>query len=91
MNFECHITTTVASAEKAEVVASELGWKTSEIRRDPVLGDASHFYLTMHGSVYTRVHDAMRLAATNLRNSGCVVLREKIELIMYDTKTGVGM
>ena len=91
MNFECHITTTVTSAEEAERLAKLFGWKTSEIKRDPLLGDASHFYLTRHDRSYRRIETDMKLLAADLRAVGCVVLREKIELIVYDTKTGVGL
>lgn len=90
MSYECHITTTIGDADAAERIAATFGWKTSEIKRDPVLGDASHFYLTAHDSNYLRLHQKMIMAADDLRNLGCMVLREKIELIVYDTKTGTG-
>ena len=91
MNYECHITTTVASAAVAEEIASRCGWKTSEIKRDPLLGDGSHFYLTRHSTSHQRIFDEMKYAAAELRLYGATVLREKIELIVYDTKTGVGL
>lgn len=91
MNFECHITTTVAAAGEAERIALIHGWKTSEIKRDPVLGDGSHFYLTAHSHSYSLLLAKMHMTTAYLRNADCVVLREKIELIMYDTKTGEGL
>lgn len=90
MSYECHITTTVAAAEEGERIAAAHGWKTSEIKRDPVLGDGSHFYLTAHDTNFPRLLMKMQLAACDLRAAGCAVLREKIEHIVYDTKTGVG-
>lgn len=91
MSYECHITTTVADAPIAEKIATERGWKTSEIKRDPVLGDGSHFYLTAHHGEYGVLFVRMTQAAKELREQGCSVLREKIEHIVYDTKTGVGL
>lgn len=87
MNFECHITIPLAGAAFGEDVAAQLHWKTSQIERDPVLGKESFFYLTTHDSDYMRLFDRMRRAVFTLESAGCRVLREKIELIMYDTKT----
>lgn len=89
--YECHITTTVAHAEEATRLAASFGWKTSEIKRDPVLGDGSYFYLTAHHKNFREMYGAMRMVAGELRAAGCGVLREKIEHIVYDTKTGVGV
>lgn len=91
MTYECHITTAVADAEIAEKIAIEFKWKTSEIKRDPVLGDGSHFYLTAHDTNFHRLYTKMIMTAADLRNIGCAVLREKIEHIVYDTKTGTGL
>lgn len=89
--FECHVTTTVAHAQEAERLAAAFGWKTSEIKRDPLLGDASFFYLTLHDKSLTTIYAQMSHMAADLRAAGCDVLRSKIELIVYDTKTGVGV
>lgn len=91
MTYECHITTTVADEPEAAAVASALGWKTSEIKRDPLLGDASHFYLTAHDTSFPRLYVKMKRTAAELKQLNCTVLREKIELIVYDTKTGTGV
>jgi hypothetical protein len=91
MSYECHVTTTVAHAEAAEVLARALGWKTSEIKRDPVLGDGSHFYLTTHGNNFVSVKIRMHTLADSMKACGIPVVREKIERIVYDTKTGVGI
>lgn len=91
MNYECHITIAVKDAEKACKLLQAFNWKTSEIKRDPILGDGSHFYFTRHDQSHGKIETHMRLAANTLRYAGIEVLREKIELIVYDTKTGVGL
>lgn len=85
--YECHITTHVGQALAAESLAKSLsGWKTSEIKRDPVLGDGSHFYLTAHDTDYSRMVTRMSDMANALTEYGVPVLRQKIEAIVYDTR-----
>lgn len=86
MIYECHITISSDDAAVGEQVADELHWKTSEIARDPVLGQATYFYLTSHDTDTERMFRRMRQCSTTLLNSGVNVIREKIELIIYDTK-----
>lgn len=85
-SYECHITVSVADAAMATGVATSGGWKTSEIARDPVLGDDTHFYLTCHATDYTFILGKMKTAVGVLQSSGVKVIREKIERIVYDTK-----
>lgn len=91
MSYECHITTTVAHAQLAGDQAAVFGWKTSEIKRDPILGDGSHFYLTKHHASFTELYSLMELHAARMRQAGIPIVRLKIEHIVYDTKTGVGV
>lgn len=86
-HYECHITCHLKDAKIAEKVAVDLHWKTSEIARDPVLGKDSYFYLTSHSLDYNSMFSRMEQAAIQLREAGVEVLREKIEHIVYDTKT----
>lgn len=88
-NFECHITLDVADASMGEEVAKVLHWKTSEIARDPVLGQASYFYLTSHDSTYDRMFMRMKVAVKFLQDRGVKPVRQKIEHIVYDTKLGI--
>ena len=87
--FECHITVSTDDAEVATIVAKELHWKTSEIARDPVLGDKNFFYLTTHTKGYTEMWDKLRLAVKTLEEMSVSVIREKIELIVHDTKVKI--
>ena len=65
------------------------GWKTSAIDGDPVLGTGVHFYFTAHDKEAERLLRRMTemryaLAAA----TGLAPVREKIEHVIYDTKTG---
>lgn len=91
MNYECHITTETSSAEKAAQVAQTLGWKTSEIARDPLLGDKNYFYLTLHERTFGEIKARMEHCVSILRANEIPVIRQKIEIIIFDTKTGVGV
>lgn len=88
MNYECHLTLPLEHKAIGERVAlSENAWKTSEIERDPVLGKGSHFYLTTHDSDLEYLFARMRAMAHLLKNEGAQVIREKIELIVYDSRS----
>lgn len=89
MIYECHITVSTDDAEAATTVAKELHWKTSEIARDPILGDKNFFYLTTHTNDFPLMWERMNSAANQLRSMNVKVIREKIELIIHDTKVKV--
>lgn len=91
MSYECHITCHQADAAVATSVAEALHWKTSEIARDPVLGQATYFYLTSHGKTFEHLFGRMREAVAALKAKGLEVVREKIEHIVFDTKLGIGV
>lgn len=84
--FECHITVSTDDANAATIIANDQHWKTSEIARDPVLGDKNFFYLTTHTKDYGIMWDKMRKTVDMLLAANVPVIREKIELIVHDTK-----
>lgn len=86
MNYECHITIHKDHAEKAKAHARDLHWKTSQIDGDPVPGDKPFFYLTTHSSNAPEIFARMQRAVNALEFDGVPVIREKIELIIHDTK-----
>jgi hypothetical protein len=86
INLECHLTIDRSHARIGEAIATAMGWKTSEIARDPVLGQASYFYLTTHSTDLSTMLSRMHLAVHELKTRGVEVIREKIEAIVYDTK-----
>lgn len=89
MLYECHITVSTEHAEIATMVAKDFHWKTSEIARDPVLGDKNFFYLTTHTNDFPQMWEKMNRASAQLKLMDVPVIREKIELIIHDTKVKV--
>lgn len=89
MLFECHITISPIYAFIAEGIAKEQHWKTSEIARDPVLGQESYFYLTTHANDWQVMFERMQQCSCALKLNGIPVIREKIEMILHDTKVKV--
>lgn len=89
--FECHITIPQVLDGLGKVVARLRGWKTSEIARDPVLGPETYFYLTLHRGSYPELEEEMIACCRDLQRLDCPVIRCKIEQIVFDTKTGIGI
>lgn len=91
-HYECHITVEITK-DKAirtawEVLADRCGWKTSCIDGDPLLGAKSHFYFTRHSKNFMYLFDQMNEFSEMINAK---IIRKKIELIVYDTKTGIGV
>lgn len=86
LEYECHITCHLKDGPEADEVARSLSWTTSEIERDPLLGRDSYFYLTTHDNDIQRMFTRLNLATKTLRAYGVDPVREKIELIIHDTK-----
>jgi hypothetical protein len=85
--YECHVTVDRPSnPDDFNTLAQNLGWKTSCIDGDPVLGKKVFFYFTCHGTYYGRIYEKMELLASML---GDRVVRKKIEQIIYDTKGNI--
>jgi hypothetical protein len=89
MLYESHITCSTAQSEIAQVVADAHRWKTSQISRDITLGDATYFYLTTHDVTEVRIMQRLRETVDALEIAGVNVIRQKIELIIFDTKHNV--
>lgn len=86
MLYESHITVSIKDAELAQKVADSQNWKTSEIKRDITLGDNSYFYLTTHCPDIRLMFRRLEMTTELLKFYGVHVIREKIELIIHDTK-----
>lgn len=91
MSYETHITLFPGDGARAVSAVDSDVWKSSKIDGDPVLGDGVHFYLTSHSSTPELSFRRMRTAQTRLRDAGIEIRRMKIEHIIYDTKTSVGL
>lgn len=70
----------------ATAVSLVRNWKTSEIARDPVLGDDVFFYLTQHSKDLQSLQRDMEQLVRHLQSAGVTVLREKIEVIIHDIR-----
>jgi hypothetical protein len=89
MSYECHITTTTMFApgvKKLLELPGLQGCKTSEIERDPILGDATYLYVTFHKSSLTDAQEMMRDIVSLMTLNNIPVIREKIELIIHDRR-----
>lgn len=86
MNYECHITVEREHGPVAEALAKEMHWKYSQIDGDPVLGKEVFAYLTTHDHDLLQMQRRMNYAVGALQEKGIAVVREKIELIVYDKK-----
>lgn len=87
--YEAHITID-SEWQNAMFSVAGIGWKFSKIDGDPTLGFGLKSYATKHfkssldkNVVLKKLHDA----AECLRVMGCHVIREKIELVIYDDRS----
>lgn len=88
MYYECHITLKL-QPRSAKHLIEGLGWKFSCIEGDPSLGDGPREYATRH--VSTTVGEPAIIAEMDhvagvLAHAGFSVIRQKVELVVYDTK-----
>lgn len=84
--YEIHITCYVSQAGQASQVASAMHWKTSEIARDPDLGNNTYYYLTRYAATLDDALLALSECVSELRAKHVIVIREKIEHIVYDVR-----
>ena len=89
MYYECHITLDLTPMDMRRAVESFNGWTYSAISGDPDFGQSLFCYATRRvsaGHDLMKVIDNMAQVAAALKLCGGVVLRQKVELVMYDTK-----
>ena len=84
--YEIHITTYTRYSVQAKKIAEVLHWKTSEIARDPVLGNDTYFYLTKYAENLALAHQHISEVVNMLRYYDVIVVREKIEHIVHDIR-----
>lgn len=88
MYYECHITIGPHHLSSRSLVEA-MGWKFSYINGDPSFGEGSREYATQHADARINLEDvkaAMDRDAHILRQNGFPVIRQKVELVVYDTK-----
>lgn len=87
--YECHITLRPRFHLAQDVL--NLGWTFSQIDGDPDLGEGVKAYATKHFNTRKRVENViaeLTRTAFALREIGYYVLREKVELVIYDKRSG---
>ncbi len=98
MYYECHITiefnpsmkpACFGSKESVQMVVELKGWKFSNIDGDPVFGKKLLCYATKHFNnniAEVDVVKKMKVVAEDIANLGFSVIRQKVELVVYDSK-----
>lgn len=84
---EAHITLAQTHRVEAQQVADATGWTFSEITGCPILGQGTYCYLTGYDPDAEALLDEMGRVSDQLVAKGALILREKIERIIYDTRT----
>lgn len=88
--YECHVTMLGKSSELKPIVEAT-GWIFSCIENDICLGEGVKCYATMHYShskhTTAQVVENVHIVAQNLRSLGVDVIREKVEIVIYDSRS----
>ena len=89
--FECHITLNrpkdITEAKQIFSIVAKTKMKTSWITGDPVLGVGKWFYISGYNESYDALFANMKEVVEKLKELNVEIVREKIEQILYDTKT----
>lgn len=89
--FECHITLlkpkTTSEAKLLFDISSRHSFRTSWITGDPVLGAGNWFYISGYDENYHNLFLKMKNVVREISSHNIEIIREKIEEILYDTKT----
>ena len=86
--YECHITY-INDKPWMRNTMKMCGWKFSQIDGDPDLGDGIKCYATkQYNTKFSRdeIIDKMTSLSDTLELSGAKILRNKIELVIYDKR-----
>lgn len=90
--YESHITLIKPENDdefnKLVDIAEKIGMKSSWITGDPILGPGKYFYISGYSDNFDILYTKVKEASQKLVDAQFKVIREKIEQIMYDTKTG---
>lgn len=86
MLYEIHITVDTKYALIATEIAKDFKWKTSEIARDPILGNKNFFYLTKYAETEHQAHQFIYDVLAEFERLSVLPIRTKIEHIIYDKR-----
>lgn len=91
--YECHITLErpVGSTTAIRRAVEAIEWKFSMIDGDIIMGDGSKCYATRHFNASKRTPESVKqdlfAMAERLEKVGLVVLRRKVELVIFDDRS----
>lgn len=85
--FEVHITIPRDKYDTASHIAAQRRWKMSRIEGDPLLGDKVFAYLTRWDAQLLDAVAEMNTTARILRGAEVPVLRQKIEVVVFDLRS----
>ena len=88
--YECHITMEMENKGLAERAVKATGWSFSAIDGDPILGKGVKCYATKHfpeRKPEEEVLKELNAVGNELADHGINVVRRKIELVLYDTRS----
>lgn len=88
--FEAHITCPRDASETVKSLTADGhgDWVFSAIDGDPIMGKLAYCYLTAYDVHAETLIARLNAKAAAIRKAGVLVLREKMEEIIYDSKTG---
>lgn len=91
--YECHVTMLEGKGDKEAlklIVEGQSGWRFSAIEGDINLGSGVKFYATRQFNSKLRaaeVIDKLTDMGKLMRSVGAEVLREKVEIVIFDTRS----
>jgi len=87
--YECHVTM-LGNKEVLKRITENIGWVFSSIENDANLGEGVKMYATKQLNKRVQDRGAVQIlqdAAQLLRDWGADVLREKVEVVIFDTRS----
>jgi DNA repair photolyase len=89
--YEAHLTMDAEHHGKVREIGETFGLAYSQITGCPILGQGTYCYLTDYSLNLEEVKQRIFGIKVLLEHNKIPVLRAKIEHIVFDTKTGVGV
>jgi len=85
-DYECHITIETENASALREAIEKMHWHFSMIAGDPVLGPGVRCFATEHFQDPGMAIGMTNLAATLLEFEGFVIIRKKVEHVIFDIR-----
>lgn len=89
MKYKCRITIPRERGHFAKAHGEMHHWQYSAINGEPTPGNEALAYLKAYENDLLRLRDRMTMMSADLRAAGVEVIREKIELVIFDKSAPV--